>query len=54
MAEIDREAATEQTPQGLTVPVPSREDFLGNLRKAAEPDKVPEPSSDSPPEPAES
>jgi hypothetical protein len=30
---------TEQTPKGLTVPVPKREDFFGNLRKAAEPDK---------------
>jgi hypothetical protein len=30
---------TEQTPKGLTVPVPKREDFFANLKKAAEPDK---------------
>jgi hypothetical protein len=30
---------TEQTPKGLTVPVPKREDFLANLKKAAKPDK---------------
>ena len=26
---------TEQTPKGLTVPVPSRERFFANLRKVA-------------------
>jgi hypothetical protein len=30
---------TEQTPKGLTVPVPKRDEFIGNLKKAAEPDK---------------
>jgi hypothetical protein len=30
---------TEKTPKGLEVPVPKREDFLANLKKAAEPDK---------------
>ena len=40
---------TEQTPKGLTVPVPKRDDFLGNLKKAAKPD---EPRKDSPPAPA--
>jgi hypothetical protein len=29
---------TEQTPKGLTVPVPSRESFFANLKKVA---KVP-------------
>jgi len=33
---------TEQTPKGLTVPVPKRGDFIGNLKKAAKPDE-PEP-----------
>jgi hypothetical protein len=30
---------TEQTPKGLTVPVPKRDDFLGNLKKVAKPGK---------------
>jgi hypothetical protein len=30
---------TEQTPKGLTVPVPKRNEFFGNLKKVAEPDK---------------
>ena len=29
---------TEQTPKGLTVPVPKREDFFANLKKVAEPE----------------
>ncbi len=32
---------TEQTPKGLTVPVPKRDEFFGNLKKVAEPDKPP-------------
>jgi hypothetical protein len=36
---------TEQTPKGLTVPVPKRETFLGNLKKAAKPEP---PKRDSP------
>lgn len=28
---------TEQTPAGYTAPVPKRDEFLGNLRKAAKP-----------------
>ncbi len=39
MAPSKQEPPTEQTPKGLTVPVPKRDDFLGNLKKAAEPDK---------------
>jgi hypothetical protein len=30
---------TEQTPKGLTVPVPKRDDFLRSLKQVAEPDK---------------
>lgn len=30
---------TEQTPKGLTVPVPRREAFFDNLKKVAKPDK---------------
>jgi len=33
---------TEQTPTGYTVPVPERDEFFGNLKKAAKPDE-PEP-----------
>jgi hypothetical protein len=29
---------TEQTPKGLTVPVPKRAEFFGNLKKVAEAD----------------
>jgi hypothetical protein len=41
---------TEQTPKGLTVPVPEREDFFVNLRKVAEPDK-PVPMDEDPSSP---
>jgi hypothetical protein len=34
---------TEQTPTGYTVPVPKRNEFFGNLRKAAKPAPVPKP-----------
>jgi hypothetical protein len=34
---------TEQTPKGLTVPVPKRDEYFGNLKKAAKPDPNPEP-----------
>ena len=30
---------TEQTPTGYKVPVPKRDEFFGNLKKAAKPDK---------------
>ena len=36
---------TEQTPTGYTVPVPKRDAFLGNLKKAAKPDQ---PARESP------
>ena len=32
---------TEQTPKGLTVPVPKRRDFFANLKKAAKPQPPP-------------
>ncbi len=35
----EKSQQTEQTPKGLTVPVPKRRDFFGNLKKAAEPEK---------------
>ncbi|HTZ62521.1 MAG TPA: hypothetical protein VMB51_00280 [Solirubrobacteraceae bacterium] len=31
------EQQTEETPKGLTVPVPKRDEFFGNLKKAAKP-----------------
>jgi hypothetical protein len=40
---------TEQTPKGLTVPVPEREAFFVNLRKVAEPDKPVEAPEDTAP-----
>lgn len=41
----DDKEQTEETPQGLTVAVPSREEFFGNLRKASKPDKPEAPAS---------
>ena len=40
---------TEQTPKGLTVPVPKRDEFFGNLKKVAEPDKLVEVDKDTEP-----
>jgi hypothetical protein len=55
MADEQHQEPTEHTPTGYEVPIPERRDFFGNLRKAAKPDKLDEPTeSDSPPEPAES
>jgi hypothetical protein len=34
---------TEKTPKGLTVPVPKRDEFFGNLKKVAKPAPVPRP-----------
>jgi hypothetical protein len=34
----DEPQDTEQTPKGLTVPVPKRHEFFDSLRKAAKPD----------------
>lgn len=31
---------TERTPKGLEVPIPKRQEFFGNLKKVAEPDKL--------------
>jgi hypothetical protein len=47
MAEDEKQ--TEQTPKGLTVPVPKRDEFFGNLSKVAEPDKPVEADEDTAP-----
>jgi hypothetical protein len=39
MPDDQKDQETEQTPMGLTVPVPKRAEFFGNLSKVAEPDK---------------
>lgn len=42
----DKPQETEQTPKGLTVPVPNRDEFFGNLKKAGKPERVePRPAS---------
>jgi hypothetical protein len=41
----DKQKPTEQTPKGLTVPVPKRDEFFGNLKKAAKPDEKAESSN---------
>jgi hypothetical protein len=33
----DEDQHTDQTPKGVTVPVPKRDEFVGNLKKAAKP-----------------
>lgn len=40
---------TEETPTGLTVPVPKRDEFFGNLKKAAEPEKAEDAKKRPPP-----
>jgi len=35
MAEDNGASKTEQTPKGLTVPIPTRGEFFANLRKVA-------------------
>lgn len=40
---------TEQTPTGYTVPVPRRDEFFGNLKKAAKPEKAEDASKRPPP-----
>ena len=39
MPKDEKDQQTEQTPTGYTVPVPKRDEFFGNLKKAAKPDK---------------
>jgi hypothetical protein len=41
MANEHQGQPTEQTPKGLTVPVPRREDFLANLKRVAKPQTPP-------------
>jgi hypothetical protein len=44
MPNDEKNEQTEQTPTGYTVPVPKRNEFFGNLRKAAKPNApVPKP-----------
>jgi len=38
-ADGKQQEPTERTPKGLEVPVPKRDEFFGNLKKVAEPDK---------------
>jgi hypothetical protein len=45
MPEDKKDQQTEQTPTGLTVPVPKRDEFFGNLKKAAKPEGEPKPAS---------
>lgn len=37
MPKDKKDQQTEQTPTGYTVPVPKRDEFFGNLKKAAKP-----------------
>lgn len=37
MPKDEKDQQTEQTPTGYTVPVPKRDEFFGNLKKAARP-----------------
>lgn len=39
MPKDEKDQQAEQTPKGLTVPVPRRETFFDNLKKVAKPDK---------------
>ncbi len=36
---MPKKPKTEQTPKGLTVPVPKRDEFFANLKKVAKVDK---------------
>jgi hypothetical protein len=38
---MPRKPKTEQTPKGLTVPVPKRREFFANLKKVARPKASP-------------
>ena len=49
MPDKPKDQETEQTPKGLTVPVPKRDEFFGNLKKVAEPDKPIEADEDTAP-----
>jgi hypothetical protein len=49
MTDDSQERTTEQTPKGLTVPVPKRGEFFGNLTKVSEPDKPVEAPEDTAP-----
>jgi hypothetical protein len=50
MPEDKKDQQMEQTPTGYTVPVPKRDEFFGNLRKAAKPDQPPSPADEPKPD----
>jgi hypothetical protein len=54
MADDKSNDQTERTPTGYKVPVPKRDEFFGNLKKAAKPEKAPDPKKGPPPERAAS
>ena len=41
MPKSENDQQTEQTPTGYKVPVPKRDEFFGNLKRAAKPDVKP-------------
>jgi hypothetical protein len=45
MPKDEKDQQTEQTPTGYKVPVPKRNDFLGNLKKAAKPEPPKRPAN---------
>jgi hypothetical protein len=49
MADEKPAEPTQTTPKGLTIPVPSREDFIRNLEKVAPKPKSSRPDDSSPP-----
>ena len=49
MPDAEKDPQTEQTPTGYTVPVPKRDEFFGNLKRAAEPEQDEDPKKGLPP-----
>lgn len=47
MPKDEKDQQTELTPKGYTVPVPKRDEFFGNLKKAAKPDTSAPPARDA-------
>jgi hypothetical protein len=48
MPKDEKDQQAEQTPTGYTVPVPKRNEFFGNLKKAAKPEDRPDRRDDPP------
>jgi hypothetical protein len=48
MADKPQKQPTQTTPKGLTIPVPSREEFIRNLEKVAPKPEPSRPDDDSP------